>query len=62
MVALYPVSYTHLDQRTLRVLEYHKIISLLEEFALSDLGKDLIKRINPSSDIAKVQTMLDRCV
>jgi DNA mismatch repair protein MutS2 len=48
-----------LDQRTLRVLEYHKIISLLEEFALSDLGKDLIKRINPSSDIAKVQTMLE---
>ena len=48
-----------MDQRTLRVLEYHKIISLLEEFVLSDLGKDLLKNVTPSSDITKIKNMLD---
>ena len=42
-----------MDQRTLRVLEYHKIISLLEEFALSDLGKDLIKELIPHPTLPK---------
>lgn len=48
-----------MDQRTLRVLEYHKIILMLEEHALSDMGKALINEIQPASDISKIRYMLD---
>ena len=48
-----------MDQRTLRVLEYHKIMSMLEEYALSDMGKTLIREIDPSSDISVVKEMQD---
>ncbi|HZJ57977.1 MAG TPA: endonuclease MutS2 [Clostridia bacterium] len=48
-----------MDQRTLRVLEYHKIIGLLEDFVLSELGKSAVGKLNPSSSFARIQKMLD---
>ena len=49
----------NLDQRTLKVLEYNKIISMLEDYAFSEMGKALIRDISPASDISAVKQMLE---
>ncbi|MFY9177237.1 MAG: endonuclease MutS2 [Caldicoprobacterales bacterium] len=48
-----------MDQRTLKVLEYNKIIAMVQEHAYSDMGKALVRDINPVSDISIVKSMLD---
>lgn len=48
-----------MDQRTLRVLEYDKIIFMMEEYALSEMGKSLVRGITPSTEEATIIKMLD---
>lgn len=47
-----------MNKKTLRVLEYHKIIELLVEQTVSDLGKEIALSLKPSSDIYEVKEWL----
>lgn len=47
-----------MKQKTLRVLEYYKIIELLSKKAESELGKSLVKELKPSSDLNEVKKLL----
>lgn len=44
-----------MNEKTLRVLEYHKIIDMLQDKATSSLGKGLCKALTPSCDFEEVQ-------
>lgn len=48
-----------MDTRTLKVLEYDKILQRLTEFAVSDPGKQLAGSVLPVSDIDLVNRLLD---
>jgi len=48
-----------LNEKTLKVLEYNKIIELLLEKAESHLGKELIKKLKPSTDFDKINSLLE---
>lgn len=43
-----------MDERTLRVLEYHKIIGMLTGFAQSEPGKEIAKQLKPVSDLDQI--------
>ncbi|MDR7870384.1 MAG: endonuclease MutS2 [Tissierellaceae bacterium] len=47
-----------MNEKTLRVLEYNKIINLLLEKAESQLGKDLVKKIEPLNDKEEINALL----
>jgi DNA mismatch repair protein MutS2 len=42
-------------ERTLRVLEYFKILDRLENYATSSLGKELVRELEPLTDPAKIK-------
>ena len=42
-------------EKTLRVLEYHKIIEKLDEKAQSSLGKKLVKELKPEKDLEEIE-------
>ena len=44
-----------MNERTLRVLEYTKIIDMLADKCTSDLGKDLVKKLKPMKDINQIK-------
>lgn len=44
-----------MNTKSLRTLEYHKIIAQLMEYASSQLGKDLCRNLVPSTDIAEIR-------
>ncbi|MCR4754484.1 MAG: endonuclease MutS2 [Lachnospiraceae bacterium] len=44
-----------MNQKVLTVLEYNKIIDKLAEYATSDPGRDMIYKLQPSSDITVVK-------
>ncbi|KNF07495.1 DNA mismatch repair protein MutS [Gottschalkia purinilytica] len=46
-----------MKEKTLRVLEYNKIIDILSQKAESSLGKDIALRLTPSSDFNEVKTL-----
>ncbi|NMA95134.1 MAG: endonuclease MutS2 [Clostridiales bacterium] len=46
-----------MDQRTLKVLEYHKIIDMLVDKCLSPLGKEMARALRPSSSIMDIRLM-----
>ncbi|WDV47336.1 endonuclease MutS2 [Clostridiaceae bacterium M8S5] len=46
-----------MNERALRVLEYQKIISMLEDKAASSIGKEMVKELKPSSEYEIVKTM-----
>ncbi len=46
-----------MNEKTLRVLEYHKIVEKLEEKAESKLGKEMAKGIAPSTDIEEIEKL-----
>ncbi|MDD3613048.1 MAG: endonuclease MutS2 [Eubacteriales bacterium] len=48
-----------MDERTLKVLEYYKIIEMLEKFAKSKPGKELVKALRPTADKDKVLGQLE---
>lgn len=47
-----------MDERTLRVLEFDKIVKKLLNLATSDLGKELVEEIKPEKDYNKIQSLL----
>lgn len=44
-----------MNDKTLKVLEYHKIIKKLTDKTESQLGKDMTKKIKPSTDIDEIE-------
>lgn len=44
-----------MNTKSLKTLEYHKIIAQLLEYASSQLGKDLCKNLIPSTSLAEIQ-------
>lgn len=46
-----------MNEKALKVLEYHKIIQKLTDFAGSQPGKSLCKNLVPSSDISEIRRM-----
>ena len=48
-----------MNEKTLRVLEYNKILNLLLEKAESQLGKELVKKIQPSTNIKEIISLLE---
>ena len=40
-----------MNEKTIRVLEYHKIIKLLAEETVSELGKEIVMSLKPSKNI-----------
>ncbi len=49
-----------MNQKSLYKLEYDKIIVLLEERASSFRGKQLCRRLKPSSDLERIETMQEQ--
>ena len=43
-----------MDSKTLRVLEFNKIIDMLRQYAASDLGKAIVDDLKPSTDINEI--------
>jgi DNA mismatch repair protein MutS2 len=48
-----------MNEKVLKTLEYHKIISRLEEMATSDPGRRLCRELVPSDDIEKIRADLE---
>lgn len=46
-----------MNQKALKALEYHKIISQLTDKASSDMGKELCRRLVPYTDIEEIRRM-----
>lgn len=47
-----------MNEKTIRVLEYHKIIKLLAEETVSELGKEIVMSLKPSKNIYEVKEWL----
>lgn len=45
-----------MDAKTLRVLEFNKIINMLKQYAVSDMGKAIAEKLQPSTDINEIKT------
>ncbi|MEG0565114.1 MAG: endonuclease MutS2, partial [Hungatella sp.] len=49
-----------MNSKSLKTLEYHKIILQLSEYATSSLGKELCRNLVPSTDIDEIrQTQME---
>lgn len=44
-----------MNEKALRILEYHKIINLLTEKASSEPGKELCQKLTPMIDIKEIE-------
>ena len=44
-----------MNNKTLRILEYNKIIDLLTEQATSDAGREICYKLKPMTDLADIQ-------
>ncbi|EOD00515.1 hypothetical protein [Caldisalinibacter kiritimatiensis] len=47
-----------MNSNTLKTLEYNKIKEKIKEFTVSDLGKKLVDKMEPKTDIRVVERML----
>ena len=47
-----------MNEKTLRILEFDKIVRKLSAFAASELGRELAERLVPETDFIKVQSLL----
>jgi len=47
-----------MNRTTLEVLEYQTIIDMLEEFTVSEMGRDLIRALKPETDAAIIRNWL----
>lgn len=47
-----------MNEKALRILEYHKIIDMLCESTVSSMGRDIASDLKPSSDIHEVKELL----
>ncbi|MDO4300984.1 MAG: endonuclease MutS2 [Clostridia bacterium] len=43
-----------MNSKTLRVLEFNKIVDMLRQYASSDLGKSIVDKLEPSTDIQEI--------
>ncbi|HOB19824.1 MAG TPA: endonuclease MutS2 [Candidatus Atribacteria bacterium] len=48
-----------MDERTLKVVEYYKIIAMLESYAQSEMGKEIVRSLRPVADKEKVAELLE---
>ena len=44
-----------MNEKALRILEYHKIINLLVDKATSEPGKDVCRNLLPMTDIKEIE-------
>lgn len=44
-----------MDQKSLQTLEFNKIVTLLEQKAISVMGKEMCKKIKPFTDVKKIR-------
>ena len=47
-----------MNKKTLKVLEYNKVIEIVANFAYSDMGKEKILSLVPMSDIEEIEEAL----
>lgn len=47
----------NMNEKALKILEYYKIIELLEGFATSRMGKEMCRHLTPSDDLAEIEVM-----
>jgi len=47
-----------MNNKTLEILEFTKIIEIIEAIALSDSGKALVRQLHPSNDIDRIKAQL----
>lgn len=47
-----------MNQTTLEILEYQAIIDMLEEFTVSEMGRDLVRALKPETDAAIIRNWL----
>ena len=45
-----------MNEKALRILEYHKIIEQLMSHASSEMGKELCKKLLPSTNLMEIET------
>lgn len=50
-------NYSNNEQKAYKALEYYKIIDLLTDKASSPMGKDLCRKLTPSTDIEEIRAM-----
>ena len=48
-----------MKERTLRVLEFIKILDMLASFAVTDMGREACEKLTPLSDLAQVNEALE---
>ena len=48
-----------MKERTLRVLEFTKILDMLASFAVTDMGREACEKLTPLSDLAQVNEALE---
>ena len=48
-----------MEEKTLHILEYDKIIERLADFATSSAGRELCLRLKPASDLKHIRLWLD---
>lgn len=48
-----------MNQNTIKLLEYDKIKERLMEYAVSDMGRELVKRLEPSTDIYVIREWMN---
>ena len=46
-----------MNKKAYKALEYYKIIDLLTDKASSPMGKDLCRKLTPSTDIEEIRSM-----
>ena len=44
-----------MNKKCLKTLEYNKIIDMLDQYAVSSLGKGLVKTLTPMTDIYEIK-------
>jgi len=54
----YSGRYLTMNKSALGILEYHKIIEMLEEFTVSDMGRDLVRSLEPETDAGIIRHRL----
>ena len=45
-----------MDEKSLRILEYHKIKQMLSEMCVSETGREKVKAMLPFSELSQVKT------
>ena len=49
-----------MNQKAYKALEYYKIINMLTDKASSSMGKEICRKLEPSTDIDEIRNLPDR--